>query len=515
MLRFIYIIIGLVCVIFSPIVSVELNEEKQIPASNNEPFEATPFENNEKKPNPLSFGGALDVTYNIVSNTFDYIGSYIGISETCPYVSDIMVSIKNNLPMHIKAQKEGIEFIVNAVSSWEFQKRSGLSEPLILAFTGSTGVGKTETAFRVADIILAKKTRINTSKKYLPNGLLVLRGEDYTSVSGLTVGEIHTDVRNKITNHLMLCHGNAVVIFDEIQKVLPGTLDILVSAIGEQGYISTTDNTNQNNTSIKYNKVYSTSNVVFIFISDIGADRMIKLLLAYGEKDLIPKAKLRSEVKSALDDQWNRLQFGKLIKEVIPFLPLEPQDISEIFLLKLKQMKEDHKYNYWMDLTVDLELVNILTSSKYIKYSNHTVKVPANTIGETLISNNGEMNDAIPNHVRSKVFATWGARALENAGPLQDLRSIIFRYMQPWRATEVLHVGITNSSTSEAQKKYWGISTKSESNFDVNNSIIYLQWCRVNEKLFKNRKNEWFQIDSIVAFSNQCETIWFGSLDKI
>lgn len=515
MSKFIIIIIGLLFVLFSIIAAVDLIEEKQNSLPINKEFETDPKLNHEEKKNPLSFGGALDVTYNLVSNTFDYLGSYIGISETCPYVSDIMLGIKNNLPIHIKAQKEGIEFIVNAFSSWEFQKRSGLSEPLILAFTGSTGVGKTETAFRVADIILAKKTRINTSKKYIPNGLLVLRGEDYTNVSGLTVGEMHTDIRNKIVNHLTLCQGNAVVIFDEIQKVLPGTLDVLVSAIGEQGYIGTIDNTSQNKTSVKYNKVQSTSDVVFIFISDIGADRMIKLLLAYGEKDLIPKAKLRSEVKSALDDQWNRLQFGKLIKEVIPFLPLEPHDISEIFLVKLKQMKEEHKHNYWMDLSIDLDLINILISSKYIKYSNHTVKVPVNNNSETMINNNGDLSDTIPHHIRSKVFATWGARALENAGPLQDLRSIVFRYMQPWRATEVLHIGVTNSSTSEAQKKYWGISTKSDNNFDSNNNIIYLQWCRVSDKVFKNNKNEWFQIDSTIAFSNQCETIWFGSLDKI
>jgi hypothetical protein len=178
-------------------------------------------------------------------------------------------------------------------------------------------------------------------------------------------------------------------------------------------------------------------------------------------------------------------------------------------------MKEEHKHNYWMDLSIDLDLINILISSKYIKYSNHTVKVPVNNNSETMINNNGDVSDTIPHHIRSKVFATWGARALENAGPLQDLRSILFRYMQPWRATEVLHIGVTNSSTSEAQKKYWGISTKSDNNFDSYNSIIYLQWCRVSDKVFKNNKNEWFQIDSTIAFSNQCETICFGSLDKI
>lgn len=44
-------------------------------------------------------------------------------------------------------------------------------------------MGKSETAFRMAEAILSKKSRIGRSMRYLPNGLLVLRGEDFTSAS--------------------------------------------------------------------------------------------------------------------------------------------------------------------------------------------------------------------------------------------------------------------------------------------------------------------------------------------
>lgn len=84
-----------------------------------------------------------------------------------------------SLVKHIKGQDEGLGTILNAISGWEFQRQSGYGEPLVLALTGPTGVGKSETAFRIAEGALMKRRRVGKSLKYLPNGLLTLRGEDY------------------------------------------------------------------------------------------------------------------------------------------------------------------------------------------------------------------------------------------------------------------------------------------------------------------------------------------------
>jgi hypothetical protein len=50
---------------------------------------------------------------------------------------------------------------------------------LVVAITGSTGTGKSETAFRLAEGLLHTKKRVGTSLRFVPNGLLTLRGEDY------------------------------------------------------------------------------------------------------------------------------------------------------------------------------------------------------------------------------------------------------------------------------------------------------------------------------------------------
>ena len=89
------------------------------------------------------------------------------------------------------------------------------------------------------------------------------------------------------------------------------------------------------------------SNVIFILVSDIGTDRMLKMIMSYPHRQDIPQAVLVSLVKDALDDQWKRLQFGKLVNEVVPFLPLNVQHITDIILKKVEKMNTDFQQKYW------------------------------------------------------------------------------------------------------------------------------------------------------------------------
>ncbi|CAN0459916.1 unnamed protein product, partial [Laminaria digitata] len=48
-------------------------------------------------------------------------------------------------------------------------------EPLVVALTGSTGTGKTETAWALAESLLTKRCRLAGGTKDIPRGLLVLK----------------------------------------------------------------------------------------------------------------------------------------------------------------------------------------------------------------------------------------------------------------------------------------------------------------------------------------------------
>ena len=39
--------------------------------------------------------------------------------------------------------------------------------------------------------------------------------------------QIQESIRNRIIDHLEYCGGNAVIVFDEVQKVMPGTLEVM------------------------------------------------------------------------------------------------------------------------------------------------------------------------------------------------------------------------------------------------------------------------------------------------
>lgn len=294
----------------------------------------------------FSLGRAINITETLFDVAYDYIAWGTGLSGQCPFTHEIVQNLRDILPYYIQCQEVALESIFNVAASWEFKMRSGIHEPLVIAFTGPTGVGKSETAFRFAESVLLKRTRLGNSKRYKPNGLLSLRGEDYStliasdksvfkeqnnatviwneSISEVTnyilllfirkslsncsfflffvwsclLFKMRNDIRKKIIQHLKLCQGNAIIVFDEVQKIVPGVLEVLLPMFSERGSVRDMNDVN--------NAEYSTTNCVFIFISDIAADAMIKLLLTHIDRASIPQAILRKEVKLALDQHWKQ-----------------------------------------------------------------------------------------------------------------------------------------------------------------------------------------------------------------
>ena len=211
---------------------------------------------------------------------------------------------------------------------------------------------------------------------------------------------------------------------------------------------------------------HSTENTIFIFISDIGADSMTKLVLSYGNRSLIPQTVLRNEVKMALDAQWQRLRFGKVVREVVPYLPLEPVHIREILYAKLRQTAADFRSTRWLDLLVDDQVVEYLSSPPLVKYSvvsmRNTVATGTAQLGQSKLqtpAGDGETGDSssavcvgtageelsgeacsvrtqqtappASTAAASKVFATWGARSLENGGTYAcSLYTTVVYYLQ-------------------------------------------------------------------------------------
>ncbi|CAK4110412.1 unnamed protein product [Aphanomyces euteiches] len=341
---------------------------------------------------------------------------WLGFGDQCRFVDHPSVSVRKHLQTHLKAQDRALETIIGAIESWEFSRSNSKDQaPLVLAITGPTGTGKTETSNLLAEGLFKRRKRLEHSEKEIASGLIVFRGEDFSDNFTNPVTEYQEQIKTRLAEHLSWCSGKAIVVFDEVQKVIPHTLDVLTSAMSKNAQITYYKN--------GVARKVDCSNVIFVLISDIGVAAIEKLLMQYDKREEIPPATLENEVKKALDSQWKRLQFGKMIHQVVPFLPFEQRHVVEIIELKLAQLSSNYQGKYWRRLDFDAAIAPHLSRLESVLYLERRAVLHAGT------------------EVR-KIFAKYGARDVES-GPIQQLKSKLMRHLRPFNTQANLTVTLS------------------------------------------------------------------------
>jgi len=317
------------------------------------------------------------------------------LGDACPLVEDPVTSLQHVLSERIIAQDAAISAITDGFAAWDMDRRSQSSEhPMVLAFTGPTGVGKTESAYAIGDAIFKRRDETKAGRR-MARGILMLRGEDYEDKS--YVHEYKEDIRNILMSHFESCSGNAVVVFDEIQKVAPGVLDA-INGVMDTGMI----------TKVRNGAVQTVHAVhaVFILISDIGYNETVRAIDRYRAEHStnltmarrnLPREVLRSTVREALDKQWKRLRFGKMVEQVVPFLPMTSWDIANVVRQKLHELGRQQEGRLWRKFSFDDHVpIFLVLKIDYIK------------------------------HRRSgHVYARFGARSVVTGGPISQVKAII------------------------------------------------------------------------------------------
>ncbi|KAJ0398965.1 hypothetical protein P43SY_008191 [Pythium insidiosum] len=365
----------------------------------------------------------LDRTNAAFGDALEWMEFHSGLGEQCRYVERPSHSVRSYLTQRLRAQESAVESVVEAIEAWEFARESPKQRraPLVLAITGPTGTGKTETSYLLAESLFKRTRRLTNGDRTVASGLLVFRGEHFSDNVSNPITEYHTQISTRLAEHLYMCSGKAVVVFDEVQKVIPHTLDALMEAMSERAQLSFYRN--------GVTKTYDTSNVIFVLVSDIGVREMERVMMSYESREEVPRPTMENVVKAALDAQWRRLNFGKMIDKVVPFLPLEQPHIAEIIELKLDLLDHQNRGSKWHRLWVENGIADYMSRLASIPYEERSARV-ATARGEITVK---------------KVYAKYGARNVDS-GPMQLLQSKLLRYLRPYNPEAEIRVSIDRAT---------------------------------------------------------------------
>ncbi|MDR3328855.1 MAG: ATP-dependent chaperone ClpB [Prevotellaceae bacterium] len=234
---------------------------------------------------------------------------------------DKLLSLEAELHRRVVGQDEAIAAVANAVR----RSRAGLQDdkrPIgSFIFLGTTGVGKTELAKALAELLFDDEnllTRIDMSEYQERHSVSRLIGAPPGYVGYDEGGQLTEAVRRKPYSVLLL---------DEIEKAHPDVFNTLLQLL-DDGRL--TDNKG---------RTVNFKNTIIIMTSNIGSalimENMDKLTEANRERLL---SRTKQEVVELLK-QSVRPEFLNRVDEVIMFTPLTREDVAAIVRMQLAQLR--------------------------------------------------------------------------------------------------------------------------------------------------------------------------------
>ena len=227
-----------------------------------------------------------------------------------------------HLETELKNRVVGQDRAIVAVSDAVRRSRSGLQDPNkpvgSFLFLGTTGVGKTELAKALAELLFDDEqamTRIDMSEYQERHAVSRLVGAPPGYVGYEEGGQLTEAVRRR---------PYAVILLDEIEKAHPDAFNILLQVLDE-GRL--TDNKG---------RVADFKNAIIIMTSNLGSE-MIENSFQQEENLDIAMENAQNEVL-ALMRQSIRPEFINRIDDIIVFNPLSKADIQEIVSLQIKSL---------------------------------------------------------------------------------------------------------------------------------------------------------------------------------
>jgi len=235
-----------------------------------------------------------------------------------------LLHLEQEIGKRLIGQREAVRAVSDAVR----RSRAGLQDadrPIgSFIFLGPTGVGKTELAKTLAEVLFDDEkaiTRIDMSEFQERHAVSRLMGAPPGYVGYDEGGQLTEAVRRK---------PYSIILLDEIEKAHPDTFNILLQVL-DDGRL--TDNKG---------RVANFRNTIIIMTSNMGSDIILENfedLDALGDKhreEILETT--QNEVFDLLEENL-RPEFLNRIDERIMFLPLSREEIRNILLLLLQKIE--------------------------------------------------------------------------------------------------------------------------------------------------------------------------------
>ncbi len=263
-----------------------------------------------------------EVTANDIA---DIVAKWTGIPVTKMQQSEKekLLNLEATIGKRLIGQHEAVRAVSDAVR----RSRSGLQDPKkpigSFIFLGPTGVGKTELAKALAEVLFDDEnaiTRIDMSEFQERHSVSRLVGAPPGYVGHDEGGQLTEAVRRK---------PYSIILLDEIEKAHPDTFNILLQVL-DDGHLTDSKG-----------RVASFKNTIIIMTSNLGGQTILENfedLDALGEEhrmEIVETTKL--EVFDLLKDTL-RPEFLNRIDEQIMFLPLTRDEIKQILKILLRKI---------------------------------------------------------------------------------------------------------------------------------------------------------------------------------
>ena len=260
--------------------------------------------------------GLDDIRYEVAKMTRIPVDQLV-LTKDSEYKKEQQIDIEHALSLKVFGQDEALERLADSI----YIAKAGLKEaskPIgNYLFTGPTGVGKTETAKQLSEIMHMELIRFDMSEYQERHTVAKLIGAPPGYVGYGEGGQGSGLLINKLEEH-----PNCILLLDEIEKAHPDVSNVLLQ-IMDNGMITSSDG-----------KSVSARNSIVILTSNLGARDAEKNSIGFGSLDT------QQDVQAEEVKRFFAPEFRNRLDAVVQFKKLDKTLMKSVTVKFLKQLED-------------------------------------------------------------------------------------------------------------------------------------------------------------------------------